>query len=377
MKFGVHLVLATVVLLATLAVGYAWMATDQLDAAAATTVQPARTPVQAPVASASAAGPVPVKAPVEAPEGLRTLAATHGLRIGTAVDSNVLKTDPGYARRLATDFSSVTAENAMKWSTVEPVRGQYDFSGADAVVEFARAHNQTVRGHTLVWYKALPPWLENGKFTPAELRAILKNHVETMVRRWSGMVSAWDVVNEPLDSRGRLRNNIWLRTLGPGYIADVFRWARAADPLAKLYLNDYDTESSGRKADGLYSLVSRLKSQGVPINGVGFQMHLRLPTDRAYAPTLQRFADLKLDISVTELDVRTNPSHDQKAQAKVYGRAVAACLSVKRCVSLTVWGFTDAYSWLRDYGGAATMFDATLAPKPAYGTVRKVLADRR
>ncbi|GAA2372624.1 endo-1,4-beta-xylanase [Dactylosporangium salmoneum] len=314
---------------------------------------------------------------------LRTLAAARGLRIGSAVSAGALAQEQGYRDKLRYEFNGVTPENAMKWSQVEPAQGQYTWGDADAIVDFAQQNGQTVRGHALVWHNSLPDWLTGGGFTDEQLRASLKQHIETMMTRYAGRVGVWDVVNEAFNEDGTLRPSIWLNRLGSGYIADAFRWARAADPAAKLYINDFNAEWANPKSDALYALVRDLRAQGVPIDGVGFQTHVTTGSALSQlGATLARFAGLGVDVAVTELDVRMPlPADDAKltTQATVYRRAVDACLAVARCVSLTVWGFTDAHSWVPAAipgWGAADLLGENLQPKPAYLSVRDALAAR-
>jgi endo-1,4-beta-xylanase len=190
---------------------------------------------------------------------LGSLARRVDLRVGTAVDMNALANDATYRERIATEFSSVTAENVMKWDTIEPVRGQLNFAPADELVDFARSNSQKVRGHTLLWHNQLPGWLtqgvSSGTIQPAELRQILRQHILDVTRHFRGKVYQWDVVNEVVDDSGNLRNTIWLQQLGEGYIADAFRWAREGDPHAKLYLNDYNLEFRSPKVDRYLTLV--------------------------------------------------------------------------------------------------------------------------
>ncbi|MFI7465129.1 endo-1,4-beta-xylanase [Nonomuraea sp. NPDC049646] len=324
-----------------------------------------------------------------AEETLRTVAAARNLRIGAAVNDRALETDNGYRDKLKYEFNSVTPENAMKWVNVEPQRGVYTWAKADAVVSFAQENKQTVRGHTLVWHGGLPTWVSDGSLSDQELRGALQRHIETTVKRYAGRVAVWDVVNEVLAEDGTLRQSIWLKRLGPGYIADAFRWARAADPAAKLYINDFGAEWSTPKRDGLYKLVHDLRTQGVPIDGVGFQTHSMiqdpipgtLPLTQLKS-TLQLFATLGVDVAVTELDVRLKLPVDADklaAQGEVYRRAATACLAVARCVSLTMWSLTDKYSWVPSGisgWGAAHPLDEKLAKKPAYLQLRSGLTDR-
>jgi endo-1,4-beta-xylanase len=322
--------------------------------------------------------------PSVAAEPLRRLAEARGIRIGTAVASGPLAADPAYANTLEAQFGSVTAEDDLKWPSLRPAAGQFDFTRADRIVDFATAHGQSVRGHTLVWHSALPAWLTGGGFTPAQLRAILKEHVETVVGRYRGRVAAWDVANEVLAEDGTLRQGFWLDNLGPGYIADAFRWARAADPQAKLYLNEYGAEQATAKAKGLFHLLRELKAQGVPVDGVGFQTHVLAWTRLSgLADVMRRVAALDLDVAVTELDVRMPLPTDAKRlsqQADVYGWAVQACLAQPRCGEVTTWGFTDTHSWIgraHPGWGAATLFDAAYQAKPAFEKVAQTLTDWR
>jgi endo-1,4-beta-xylanase len=311
------------------------------------------------------------------------LRAAAGSRLfGTAVGLRELDSDAAYRAMLGREFSAVTPENAMKWESVEPQQGVYDWSGADAIVAFAQANGQKVHGHTLVWHNQLPSWLSGGTFSAAELSTILQDHITLEAGRYKGKIAAWDVVNEPFDDSGALRDSIWLKGLGSGYIADAFRWAHQADPSAKLYVNDYDIEGINAKSNAIYDLVKSLKAQGVPIDGVGIQGHLDLqygfPSD--LADNIRRFADLGVEVAITELDVRmTLPATSESLakQADYYGRVVQACTEVSACVGVTVWGFTDKYSWVPFSfagKGAACLFDENLAPKPAVRTVLDALA---
>src|SRR4051794_12751248 len=193
------------------------LATGTVGAAATSWAAPATASASS-VEAAGAASAVPD--PTTAT--LRQLARHTGLRIGTAVDTTALRNDARYRELVATEFSSVTPENVMKWEVVHPAQDRYDFSQADELVAFARAHGQKVRGHTLVWHNQLPSWLTSGTWTRNQLRAILREHIFTVVGRYRGRVWAWDVVNEAFNDDGTLRQTIWLKTIGPDYIADAF-----------------------------------------------------------------------------------------------------------------------------------------------------------
>ncbi|MFJ3893218.1 MULTISPECIES: endo-1,4-beta-xylanase [unclassified Streptomyces] len=309
---------------------------------------------------------------------LRDLAAANGKVIGTAVTGSRLTGT--YGDIAGAQFSSLTPGNAMKWGSVEPTQGSFNWSEADQIVAFAQAHHQQVRGHTLVWHSQNPGWLTNGTWTSAQLSSLLQNHISTEVGRYKGEITAWDVVNEPFNEDGTYRPTLWYNGLGAGYIAQALTWAHAADPAAKLYINDYNVEGVNAKSTALYDLVKSLKAAGVPIDGVGLQAHLVLgQVPATLQQNIQRFADLGVDVAITELDVRMAlPADSTKlAQQKADFKSVmAACVAVTRCVNVTVWGFTDSDSWVDSTFpgyGAATPYDADYAPKPAYDGLSEAL----
>lgn len=343
------------------------------------------------LAAASLYSVVPVTAAAEGVDRpLRDLAGRH-LLIGTAVDHDALTADRTYRERIATEFSSITAENVMKWEVVEPVRGERDYQAADELVAFAKRNGQRVRGHTLVWHNQIPAWLtagvEAGEIDAAELRGILRAHIQDEVRHFRGKIYEWDVANEVIDDEGNLRDSIWLRTLGPGYIADAFRWAHQADPRAKLFLNDYNVEGLSPKSDAYVALAKDLLAKRVPLHGFGAQGHYGVQygfhSAIEVATNLGRFEKLGLSTSITEVDVRMPMPPDNvklQAQAQGYSVLLQGCLLAKRCNSFTVWGFTDKYSWVPGWfegEGAANILDENFEAKPAYRELQTILALQR
>jgi endo-1,4-beta-xylanase len=306
-------------------------------------------------------------------DSLGALARRAGIRFGTAVDSTALAGEPAYTAVVAQQFSSVTPENVMKWDTVEPVRGTYDYTQADQLVAFAKAHGQLVRGHNLVWHNQLPSWLTSGDFTAAQLKDILHRHITDEVSHFKGRIWQWDVVNEAFNDDGTYRDDIWLQKLGPGYIADAFRWAHQADPKAALYINDYNIEGVNAKSTALYDLVAQLRRQGVPIQGVGVQGHLdvQYPAPHDIADNLARFDRIGVDTAITEADVRIPLPADNtevEAQDEAYQTLLEGCLLTARCTDFTVWGFTDKYSWVPGVftgEGQANLWDENYRPKSA------------
>jgi len=308
---------------------------------------------------------------------LRVLAKAKGIELGTAIRGDQARKNRAYRQTIAAQFSSVTPENEMKWDAVEPAEGRFEFGRADAIVDRAREAKQKIRGHTLVWHFQLPGWVRT--LGPRDLEAALREHIRRVVGHYRDDVSVWDVVNEPISDRGGLRPSVFARRLGPGFIALAFRLAHAADPDAKLYLNEIGAEGINAKSNRLYEIVSGLKREGVPIDGVGFQVHSNLaglPGD--FVANMQRFAALGLDIAITEADVGLKlpaSAQDLEAQARIYEQIVTSCLTVS-CASLTFWGFTDGRSWISETQagmGAATLLDGQLHPKPAFFAVQRAL----
>jgi acetoin utilization deacetylase AcuC-like enzyme/GH35 family endo-1,4-beta-xylanase len=303
--------------------------------------------------------------------------------VGTAVDAEMLESGP-YVRTLLREFNAVTPENAMKWEPVHPTEHGWNFGPADRIVELAETHRLRVHGHTLVWHEQLPGWL-----TPALTRrraaGALAAHIETLVGRYRGRVAAWDVVNEAVGDGGRLRGTVFLRTLGSGYVGEAFRLAHAADPGARLYYNDYGAEGRGRKSDAVYALARRLLDQGVPLHGVGLQMHLcatHPPSPDAVRTNVARLAALGLEVRISEMDVRVRRvrRNDPLAiQRRVYQDTIAACAGVPGFAGVTFWGVSDGHSWIDARFGEddPLLLDAHYAPKPAYYGVRDALGTGR
>jgi endo-1,4-beta-xylanase len=312
---------------------------------------------------------------------LGSAAAASGRYFGAALDPAYFDEKP-YRELAARELTCVTPENQMKWGLVEPLRGMFDWKAADALVAFAKANRQKVRGHTLVWHSQLPLWLINGAFQPNELKDLMVAHIAAEAGRYKGAIYAWDVVNEPFTDDGQWRRSIWWEAMGPDYVAIALRAARAADPDAKLYVNDYNVETAGPKMRALYDLVASLKRAGAPIDGVGLQSHFvagAAPQD--IQAVMHEFAALGVDVAVTELDLRIRLPADEKAlaaQASDYASVARACRATPRCVGVTTWGITDDHSWIPSFFsgyGAALPFDENYRPKPAVGAIIEALTD--
>jgi endo-1,4-beta-xylanase len=316
--------------------------------------------------------------------GLRELAKERGIDIGAAVDVRALAGEEEYAATLKREFGMVVGENAFKWENIHLTPALYYFDDTDAIVAFAESNGMKVRGHTLVWHNQNPGWLLREIKTRDEAIAVLKHHIQTVVGRYKGRIVAWDVVNEAVDdSTGELRESPWLTAIGPDYIALAFQFAREADPDAKLYYNDYGAEGVGGKGDAVYELVKGLKEEGVPIDGVGWQGHFQSGSFiMDMKDNGRRLAELGLEVSITELDVRIPiPATDLMLdkQAEMYGKVTEICLALPNCKAIVTWGFTDRHSWVPGFfrgEGAALPFDERYDKKPAYDAIAAALAQK-
>jgi endo-1,4-beta-xylanase len=292
--------------------------------------------------------------------------------LGAAVSWERLRVPGAYQRLFLAHFSGLTPETELKMDALAPFQGVVDFARPDALVRWARARGIRVHGHTLLWHRQEPRWVAEGVWTRAELLGVLRWYVRTVVGHFRGRIPSWDVVNEPMAEDGSLRPTVWQRVIGDDYIAHALRYAREADPDARLMLNEFNVERPGPKADGFARLIAGLRRDGAPLDAVGLQSHLRstwAPSRAELEDTMRRYAQLGVGVDVTELDVEIGPGPGElRRQAEIYRRVAGACLALPACSRLTTWGFTDASTWL---GGEARPlpFDAGGRPKPAWGAL--------
>ncbi len=316
---------------------------------------------------------------------LKSLAARNNIRIGSCVRYNKMDEEK-YLEAISSEFNILTPESAMKWTHIHPSQYQYNFGAGDVLADFAQANGMAFHGHTLLWHLMNPAWLTSGSFTQQELTSILYDHIDTVAGHYAGRVLVWDVVNEAFESDGSLRDTLWRKGLGDDYIALAFTRARQADPAAKLILNDYNVMTINNKSDAMYALVQSFLSQGVPIDGVGFQMHLSMKynditpvTLQSFADNMARFAALGMEIYVTELDIRMKlpaSQQDLENQGEAYRGIMKTCLNQSACKAFQMWGITDKYSWIPSHYtgyGAALIYDASYNKKSAYDALYETL----
>ncbi|KAH3955380.1 beta-xylanase [Parastagonospora nodorum] len=285
---------------------------------------------------------------------------------------------------IRSEFNSITPENAMKWESTEPSQGNFTLAGGDAIIALAKQNKQEVRCHTLVWHSQLPLWVSEGGFDNATLIQVMEDHIKAVAGRWKGACTQWDVVNEALNEDGTYRESVWYKTIGEAYIPIAFKLAKKYTPDSLLFYNDYNIEDNGAKTQGAVRIVKLIQSYGIHIDGVGYQAHLTseaTPSNPGAAPglstltaALRSTADLGVKVAYTELDVRKNDNSTSEAstaaQVAVWNNCAKACLAVKECIGMTVWGVSDKYSWIPGVfkgEGAGLLWDDNYNKKAVYG----------
>lgn len=316
------------------------------------------------------------------PETLAGAAHKYNLLIGSAVSANYLDTDKMYKQLITDQLSIITTENEMKFDLIHPEKYQYDFTQSDKLVNFASENNQLIRGHTLIWHRRIPEWIISGDFSREEMKKILKEHIQTVVGKYRGEIYAWDVVNEAFNDNGSLRDSIWLRTIGPDYIALSFKWAHEADPKALLFYNDYNIEEVNKKSNAVYSMMKDFQETGIPIHGVGLQMHTstRFKLDfNNIKRNINRFNELDIQSQITELDVvldnnTRDKKHNTRKQIEIFSQSLDTCLNAKGCTAFIMWGITDKYS-PRNEHDKPLVYDINYRPKKIYNALLETMKE--
>lgn len=328
---------------------------------------------------------------------LAEAATAKDFYIGAAINKS---TNPMYAQLVPSQFNSITPENATKWRRmlVDGQIGQYEFTEADAIVDYAVEKGVRVRGHTLVWGKfsgrtypkALDKLIADAADPKAELRQVMRDHITTVLNHFRGRIKVWDCVNEPMSMDGPyLDKNIYLNTLGKDYIAEAFRIAHEVDPTLQLFLNEQFGNYTGEGVEVFIDLLEWLKSENVPIHGVGIQGHNIFKTHDldAFRQFMKRVTDMGLLFEMTEFDARIrlfeNADDPYQAQGDYTAAYAAACIENPRCIGFTVWGLSDGATWFDWVPPFSSMlpndpliFDKDLHPKPAVTGIVNALNTR-
>ncbi|MFN3490228.1 MAG: endo-1,4-beta-xylanase [Emticicia sp.] len=319
--------------------------------------------------------------------------------IGTALNnSQIEEKNPAVNEVIKQHFNAATPENIMKSALIHPKWNTYDFTMADKLVEYGQKNNIKINGHTLVWHSQLPNFIRGIKSSDS-IRTFFTDHIKTVAGRYKGKVFSWDVVNEALNEDGTLRNSVFLKHLGEGYLADAFRLAQEASPNTELYYNDYNNEQSAKRA-GCIKLIKKIQDSGARIDGVGIQGHWhvgKIPL-KDIEESILEYSALGLKVMFTELDIEVLPrnfqgadvsqrmanspemnpyanglpENIQKQLADDYEALFKLFLKHKDKVTrVTFWGVNDGDSWLNNWPvrgrtSYPLLFDRNNQPKPAY-----------
>lgn len=319
-------------------------------------------------------------------------------RIGVCIPSwwkiNI-PANPSYteAQAISNNFNLCVAENEMKPNVIQPSQGSFDFNYANEVVNYAKSKKMATRGHTLVWHSQIPEWISSdGKkndknWTRTQLLEIMKNHITRTVKQFGTNVIEWDVVNETLDDDQSIvrtnpngyqlrKESVWVKVIGEDFIDSAFVYAHRANPNAKLYLNDYDCEYSGSaKTLALFNLAKRLQKDGIPIDGVGLQCHLKVDSfdKQALNSTVKKYATIGLNCIFTEIDmaIYSTDAATLNRQAEAYKQITEVFLRNDNCPHMVLWGINDKHSWVAD--SHPLLFNEYNQAKPAYYSVQSAL----
>ena len=335
--------------------------------------------------------------PPVAPYGsLRAAAAGSGITIGVAVDSWRPTPDPRFEPTVTSQFDLIVPSGDFNWEwRIRPDATHFDFAGADLQVAFARRHGLNLRAYLLPsgsWPGGLPAWLTGGGYTRSQLLDLVHEHIDTVVGRYRGIVSEWLIASETIYQGVLAESNFWLKNVGPEFIDLAYTWARAADPAAKLLYEFSGSEWAEPQASAIYAHIADLRQRGIPVDNVGFEMHVdgaNPPTKAQLLAAMRRLGTLGVGVQINEMDVNiygVPGTQDQKyaVQAQVYRDALEALLESGVGTSFTTWGLDDPDSWLlrpqwvSAFGPAEAplLFDGDYQPKPAYFALLDVLDKR-
>lgn len=300
--------------------------------------------------------------------------------IGVSVKIEKLKNDEPYREIVISQFNSITAERVMKPDLMHPQKDVFYFNDADYLVDFCRKNNKRLHGHTLIWHKRLPSWIENFRGNRYAWEDILKTHIQTLVGHYKSDVQSWDLINEAFNDDGSLRDNVWLKNIGETYIEKCFMYANEIAPEVKFFYNDYNLESNNRKLNAVLQMVDNLKSKGIKIDGIGMQMHIRdiYPDISKINLAAVRIQEKGLLVHYSELDISLNKHGDKSAltpdMLEAQKRRIIDVvegykkLQKKYQFGITIWGLDDAGAWLgrQAYKDWPLLYDENYMPKPVY-----------
>ena len=308
--------------------------------------------------------------------------------IGAAVDDLLLNNDSLYRKTFLKQFNSATAENIFKPAYLHPEENLYHWNDADKLLKLCSDHNIRLHGHTLIWHQQNPLWMESFQGSQQAWDAMMRLHIHTIVSYFKQTVLSWDVVNEAFNDDGSLRKTIWLKHIGPSYIEKAFQYAHEANPRATLFYNDYNLETKPIKRKAVLQFLYNLKAKGVPIDGIGMQMHLNIKYDdiSMIESAMQDIVNQHYIVHLSEVDISLNPfgddyvlqKNDLEEQAILMYKLVRAYknIPIRQQFGITIWGISDPYSWIRNYYNRIDyplLFDENFNPKPVYCQLKQAL----
>lgn len=324
--------------------------------------------------------------------------------IGTAVNRfQIEETDSVMAAIIGNDFNSITAENIMKSVHMHPQKDTFNFEMADKFVALGEKYDMFIHGHTLIWHSQLSSWFYQIEDS-LEFASVTEKHVKDITKHFKGKIDSWDVVNEALNEDGTLRNSIFLKKMGEGYLASAFKWAAETDPDADLYYNDYNMTNT-EKRKGAIKMVKNILDQGIKVDGIGMQghWHLNSPSLEEIEQSILDYSALGVKVAITELDVSVLPNPWDLVGAEIsqnfensegmdpYKQGLPDSIQVKlanrykdifniflkhkdKISRVTFWGVSDRQTWLNGFPikgrtNYPLLFDRELKPKGAYDSI--------
>tara|TARA_B100002052_G_scaffold282480_1_gene292527 strand:- start:414 stop:1541 length:1128 start_codon:yes stop_codon:yes gene_type:complete len=327
-------------------------------------------------------------------------------KVGVAINKNQIKQKKSKEVDLIKNqFSSLTAENVMKWEEIHPKKNKYNFKISDLIVSMAQENDQDLIGHTLVWHNQIPEWVtRNPDGSLVEKNKLFDNitqHISSVAGRYSGKIKGWDVVNEAILDDGSFRKNDFYNIAGEDYIFKSFEIAQKVDPSAELYYNDFSMYKP-EKCDAALVVANKIKDKGIRIDGIGLQAHwgLDYPTIDEIEQSIIKIYEAGYKVHFTELDIDVLPnlweiegadlsdnfkSNDElnpyrkhlpdsisnllaNRYSEIFDLFVKHSNKIER---VTFWGLSDGHSWKNDWPAKGRtnyplLFDKENEPKEAY-----------
>ncbi|CAH0477555.1 unnamed protein product [Peronospora belbahrii] len=309
------------------------------------------------VANAFADPRVMIESTYTGKKGLNDLAKDLGKYMGTAIDIKQLsdKCQAGVLKDTK-EFGMITPANSMTWDAIEAKRGVFTFEDADTIVAFAKKAGAQVRCSTLICHKQVPEWVQ--KLEKAELLEAMSNYITKVMTHFGSSCLIWDVVSEAFEEDGSYRQSFWYKKAGMDYIFTAFKTANTVTQKLglknRLYYSDYNISVINNKSDAVLKMVTSLRRKKLWVEGLSAQSHYLASEWVAGAHifnNFRRFTSIKMDVAITELDVRTSSANpnvtEQQQQVSVYANVMSACKKTVRCVGVTTWNFVDSYSWTK------------------------------